>query len=194
MSARRRGSWLNPSSPTHASGGDRPRGASTIAPGRVETQDELDHLQLRPRLRPDVVVRRLESYRHGPYYILKSPQSGAYLRLGPREHEFLDLMDGQRTITEIAVEAFYRHRRLGLALVTQLTELLHREGFLVTAPQAAPLVSEPPSPPDKPAARVRRLVARLFRDEVTLPGIDAFVTRLYASVGRLLLARPAIAL
>ena len=139
-------------------------------------------------------MRRLESYRDGPYYILKSPQSGAYLRLGPREHEFLDLMDGQRTITEIAVEAFYRHRRLRLALVAQLTELLHREGFLITAPEVAPLVSQAPSAPDKPAARVRRLVARLFRDEVTLPGIDAFVTRLYASVGRLLLARPAIAL
>ena len=194
MSAKRRGSWLSPSSPTRTSGGDRLSGASTIAPGRVETHGELDHLLFRPRLHPDVVVRRLESYRDGPYYILKSPQSGAYLRLGPREHEFLDLMDGQRTITEIAVEGFYRHRRLGLALVAQLTELLHREGFLITAPEVAPLVSQAPSPPDKPAARVRRLVARLFRDEVTLPGIDAFVTRLYASVGRLLLARPAIAL
>src|SRR3954468_4149246 len=112
MNAKRLGSWLSPSSPTRTSGGDRPRGASTIAPGRVETHDALDHLLFRPRLRPDVEVRRLESYRDGPYYILKSPQSAAYLRLGPREHEFLDLMDGQRTITEIAVEAFYRHRRL----------------------------------------------------------------------------------
>jgi putative peptide zinc metalloprotease protein len=196
MSAKRRGSWLSPSSPTRTSGGVRSSGAPTIAPGRVEARDELDHLLFRPQLHPDVVVRRLESYRDGPYYILKSPQSGAYLRLGPREHEFLDLMDGQRTITEIAVEAFYRHRRLGLALVAQLTELLHREGFLITAPEVAPLVSQAPapSPPDEPAARVRRLIARLFRDEVTLPGIDAFVTRLYASVGRRLLARPAIAL
>ena len=70
----------------------------------------------------------------------------AYLRLGPREHELLDLMDGQRTITEIAVETFYRHRRLGLALVAQLTELLHREGFLVTAPEVAP-ACEPGSIP-----------------------------------------------
>ena len=80
------------------------------------------------------------------------------------------------------------------SLVAQLTELLHREGFLITAPEVAPLVSQAPSPPDKPAARVGRLVARLFAGRVTLPGIDAFVTRLYASVGRLLLARPAIAL
>jgi putative peptide zinc metalloprotease protein len=197
MNAKRRGSSLSPSSPIRTSAGDRPHGASTIAPGRVETTwqpayEQLDHLLFRPRLNPDVVVRRLESYRHGPYYILKSPQSGTYLRLGPREHELLDLMDGQRTITEIAVETFYRHRGLGLAPVAQLTGLLYREGFLVTAPELAP--DQPPSPPDRPAARIRRLVARLFRDEITLPGIDAFVTRLWASVGRPLLARPALAL
>ena len=186
MNAKRHGSSLSPSSPTRMSAGDRPGGASTIAPGRVETtwqpaHEQLDHLLFRPRLNPDVVVRRLESYRHGPYYILKSPQSGAYLRLGPREHELLDLMDGQRTIIEIAVETFYRHRGLGLAPVAQLTGLLYREGFLVTASEVAPVANQ--SPPDSPAARIRRLVARLFRDEITLPGIDAFVTRLWASVG-----------
>ena len=69
MSAKRRGSWLSPSSPTRTSGGDRLSGASTIAPGRVETHGELDHLLFRPRLHPDVVVRRLESYRDGPYYL-----------------------------------------------------------------------------------------------------------------------------
>ncbi|MFZ0839506.1 MAG: hypothetical protein WAM77_18735, partial [Xanthobacteraceae bacterium] len=71
-------------------------------------------------------MRRLESFRHGPYYILKSPQSDTYLRLGQREHALLELMDGQRTITEVAVETFYRHRGLGLAPVTQFTELLYR--------------------------------------------------------------------
>jgi Zn-dependent protease len=199
MNARRRGSSLSPSSPTRTSAGDRTCGASTIAPGRVETtwqlaDEQLHHLLFRPRLNPDVVARRLESFRHGPYYILKSPQSGTYLRLGQREHALLDLMDGQRTITEIAVETFYRHRGLGLAPVTQLTELLYREGFLVTAPEVVPVVNQPPSPPDRRAARIRRLVARLFRDEITLPGIDAFVTRLWESVGRLLLARPALVL
>jgi putative peptide zinc metalloprotease protein len=137
-------------------------------------------------------VRRLESFRHGPYYILKSPQSGSYLRLGPREHALLELMDGQRTITEVAVETFYRHRGLGLAPVTQFTELLYREGFLVTAPEVVPVVNQTPSPPDRPAARIRRLVVRLFRDEITLPGIDTFVTWLWASVGKLLLARAAL--
>jgi putative peptide zinc metalloprotease protein len=153
---------------------------------------QLDPLLFQPRLHPDVVMRRLESRRHGPYYILKSPHSGAYLRLAPREHELLGLMDGNRTITEIAVDAFYRHR--SLAPVSQLAELLHREGFLVTAPAAPRVVSQPPSTPDGPAARVRRLLARLVWSEITLPGVDAFVTRLWGSVGRLLLARPALAL
>lgn len=157
---------------------------------------QLDPLLFRPRLHPDIVVRRLESRRHGPYYMLKSPHSGgAYLRLGLREHELLGLMDGHRSITEIAVEAFYRHRSPVLAPVTQLAELLHREGFLVTAPAAAPrVVSQPPSAPDGLAARVRRPLARLFRSEITLAGTDVFVTRLWESVGWLMLSRPALAL
>src|SRR5205814_305486 len=111
-------------------------------------------------------MRRLESRRHGPYYMLKSPQSGAYLRLSLREHELLGLMDGYRTVTEIAVEAFYRHGGQVLAPVSQLTELLHREGFLITAPAAAArVVSQPPPAPVGPAARVRRPLAKLFRSE-----------------------------
>ena len=195
MNAKRRGSSLSPSSPTRTSAGDRAVGASTIASDGFEStrqpaHQQLEHLLFRPRLNPDIVVCRLESYRDGPYYILKSPQSGSYLRVGPREHELLDLMDGQRTITEIAVESFYWHRSLGLASVAQLTHLLFREGFLVTASE---VVAQPASP-DKPAPRIRRLIARLFRDEITLPEIDAFVTRLWASVGHLLLSRPALAL
>jgi hypothetical protein len=117
---------------------------------------QLDPLLFRPRLHPDVVMRRLESRRHGPYYMLKSPHGGAYLRLGLREHALLSLMDGHRTITEIAVEAFYRHQSLVLAPVSQLAELLHREGFLVTAAAAAPrVVRQPASAPDGPGARIR---------------------------------------
>jgi putative peptide zinc metalloprotease protein len=191
MNAKPRGSSLSPSSPARTWADDPTSGASTIAPGRVQTTWPPG--DFRPRLNRDVVMRRLESLRHGPYYILKSPQSGSYLRLGPREHALLELMDGQRTITEVAVETFYRHRGLGLAPVTQFTELLYREGFLVTTPEVVPAVTQPPSPPDRPAARIRRLVVRLFRDEITLPGIDTFVTRLWASVGRVLLARAALA-
>jgi putative peptide zinc metalloprotease protein len=162
---------------------------------RQPAHGRLDPLQFRPRLHPDVVMRGLESRRHGPYYMLKSPHGGAYVRLGAREHELLGLMDGHRTITEIAVEAFYRHRSLMLALVTQLVKLLHREGFLTTAPvAAASIVSQPPSAPNGPAKRARRLVARLFWSEITLPGADAFVTRIWESGGRLLLGRPALAL
>jgi putative peptide zinc metalloprotease protein len=149
----------------------------------------------RPRLRPDVVMRRLESRRHGPYYMLKSPASGAYLRLGLREHELLGLMDGERTLTEIAVEAFYRDRHPVLAPVAELAELLHRQGFLVTSPAAnPPVVSPPPSVPDRPSARVGRALASLFRSEITLTGTDELVTRFWMSIGRGLLSRPALVL
>jgi putative peptide zinc metalloprotease protein len=156
---------------------------------------ELDPLLFRPRLRPDVVIRRLESRRHGPYYMLRSPDGGAYLRLGLREHELIGLMDGERTLTEIAVEAFYRQQSSMLAPVTELAELLHRQGFLVTSPAANPPVVNPaPSVPDRPAARIRRTLASLFRSEITLTGTDEFVTRLWRSIGWRLLSRPALVL
>ena len=67
--------------PTRTSGGDRLSGASTVLPTVETLMNSITCCSGRGRTRTSwCAVSR--SYRDGPYYILKSPQSGAYLRLG----------------------------------------------------------------------------------------------------------------
>jgi CRP-like cAMP-binding protein/Zn-dependent protease len=157
--------------------------------------ERLDPMLLAPRLRPDVVVRALESARHGPYYMIKSPQAGTYLKLSPREHDMLGLMDGTRTVKEITLADFYEHGSLAFNRVIQLVNLLHHHSFLVSPPiPTYALVRQGLRAQHGFRAGVNRVLDFVRRAEIALSGIDAAVTALYRMGGWLLLTRPALVL
>jgi putative peptide zinc metalloprotease protein len=160
-----------------------------------EVHERLDPMLLTPRLRSDVVVRELKSARHGPYYMIKSPQAGTYLQLSPREHYILSLMDGTRTVKEITLEYFYEYGSLAFDRVIQLVNLLHRQSFLVSPPVPTyALVRQRLRARRGIRAGLNRVLDFLVRAQIPLGGIDAFVTALYRWGGWLLLTRPALAL
>jgi len=155
--------------------------------------ERLDPMLHAPQVRPDVVVQALESSRHGPYYMIKSPRAGTYLKLSPREQYILSLMDGTRTVKEITLEYFYEHGSLAFNRVTQLVNLLHHHAFLVSPPiPTYALVRERLRARRGFRAGLHRVVDFLLRAELVLGGIDAFVTALYRAGGWLLLTRPVL--
>ncbi|MGE3911609.1 MAG: cyclic nucleotide-binding domain-containing protein [Chloroflexota bacterium] len=157
--------------------------------------ERLDPMLQAPQLRPDVVIQALESRRHGPYVMIKSPQAGAYLKLSPREHYILGLMDGTRSVKEITLTYFYEYGSLAFNRVIQLVNLLHHHGFLVnpSLPTYA-LVGERLRARRGVRGGLHRVLDFLVRAEISLRGIDTFVTALYRGGGWLLLTRPALIL
>lgn len=155
--------------------------------------ERLDPMLLAPRLRPDVVVRELTSARHGPYYMIKSPRAGTYLKLSPREQYILGLMDGSRTVKEITLAYFYEYGSLAFNRVIQLVNLLHQNSFLVDPPLPTyALVRERLRARRGWRAGLDRALHFLLRAEIVVGGIDGFVTGLYRAGGWLLLTPPAL--
>ena len=156
-------------------------------------QERLDPLQLRPRLRSDVVIRALETRDHQPYYMAKSPRAGTYVRLSPRERDLLVLMDGEHTVKQIVLADFAAHKSLAFKRVIQLVTLLRAQSFLVDrlVPTYA-LLQQRLRTRSGPRAWATRLAALLLQSEIAIRGIDPFVTALYRSIGWALLSRPGL--
>ncbi|MDN5852017.1 MAG: cyclic nucleotide-binding domain-containing protein [Actinomycetia bacterium] len=148
----------------------------------------LDPRQRSPRLRTGVVVSAPERGRDGvTFAVVKSPIPGNYLRLTHRELEIVELMDGDRTVRDLAVEHFLRHRSFALNRIHRLAELLQRHEFLVEPPvDTYRLVHERLLARTR-RGRVDRVLTVLTGTELALRRCDPLVDALYRRLGRFLL-------
>ncbi|MFZ5917883.1 MAG: cyclic nucleotide-binding domain-containing protein [Chloroflexota bacterium] len=160
---------------------------------RLRLKESADPLLFRPQVRADVTVRRLEGHA-GRLYVLKNPQAGTYLRLNQREFDLWRLMDGSRTVRELMVIYFQRHKALAFGLITGLVQAL-RDGHFLTQPpvkvyeQARTAVAA-----RRPVRWSERLVQSFFHREFVIGGLDAPLRRLYRAGLRLLFAPPMLIL
>jgi len=125
----------------------------------------------------------------------KSPQAGTYVRLTERESQLLALMDGTHTVKQIVLADFVAHKSLAFDRVLRLVSLLHAQSFLTS--RSIPtydLVRQQLTAPSAVRARFNHAVDILFGRDISIHGVDAFVTGVYRSGGWLLLTWPALVL
>jgi putative peptide zinc metalloprotease protein len=142
----------------------------------------LDLAQSRPARAEGVVVRELRD-RAGPYYVLKQPEAGAYVRLSPREYWVWQRLDGTTTLQELVVAYFLEHGTFAFALIRGLVHHLYHKRMLREQPQAVFA--------DVAEALARRTLAHklawparaLLTRELVIGGLDALVTRLHHAAG-----------
>ena len=96
--------------------------------------DRVDPSRFRPRLAPDVEVRRFPLRWGNDYAIIANPRAMIYFRLEPWEADMLPLMDGTRTVGEIIVERLEADGELDTAGASELSQLLESGGFLEPVP------------------------------------------------------------
>lgn len=89
-----------------------------------------DRSSYRPRLAPDVELRRFARRSGEPYYMMANPRDLIHYRLEQGDYELVRLMDGTRTVKEIVVERFASAGELELAGVADFVTQLRAEGFL----------------------------------------------------------------
>ena len=72
-----------------------------------------------------------------PYYMLKSPSTGTYVRLAPDEYFLLGLMDGQHQVKDLVLAYLLEYQRLAFERVAHLVAQLRQYRFLVEEPRDA---------------------------------------------------------
>ncbi|ONK09850.1 peptidase M50 [Streptomyces sp. MP131-18] len=132
--------------------------------------------ELRPRLRPDVLIS--EPLLHGPktVHLVKDPVSGRSFEVGPRERFLMARLDGDATLGEIgAAYAGTFGRRLADGNWRQLLALLGSRGLLTSGPGGPGGAA--PAAPERAGGAARR--------NGPLRGSVRLVADAHATAGRL---------
>jgi putative peptide zinc metalloprotease protein len=121
------------------------------------------------------------------YAALRSP-TGRYVRLNAAERELWGLMDGSRSVSQLATHGFLRFKQL--LPVAELVQSLRRGGFL--SDRSAWLYGGLRSRLESRSVQGwgSRLLAGLRQREFAIGGVDAFAGALHRGGGWLLFTRP----
>jgi putative peptide zinc metalloprotease protein len=158
---------------------------------RDRLKESADPLTFRPQIRTDVTVRRLEDQGRR-IYVLKNAQADSYLRLSEREFDLWRLMDGSRSVKDLMVVYFQRHKALAFGLITGLVQAL-RDGHFLTQPPVKVYEQARMAVQERRAIRwSERLVGAFFQREFTLKGLNRPLTLLYRAGLRLLFTPPVL--
>jgi CRP-like cAMP-binding protein/Zn-dependent protease len=142
-----------------------------------ELSEKLDPAEFRPKLAPDVEVKRFTLRWGNDYAMLANPRDLLHYRLDPGEADLLPLMDGTRTVKQIVVERLRDSGDLELSGVGDLVRQLQVGNFLETPfVDVAGAVRRALSP-DSATGRKARHFARTLSIEWT--GAQALVAWFY---------------
>jgi putative peptide zinc metalloprotease protein len=156
-------------------------------------RNQVDKANYRPRSAPGVIVRRLTED-GSTYYVLKNPTLGTYLKVSEEDYTLWDLMDGSRSVKDLVVAYFQRHKTFAFGRVTALVDELRASGFLTDKPVGVYQQAR-----EQLAARDwshpwQRLAQAFVEQEFYLEDMDRYVSLAYRSGGRLLFFRPVLIL
>ncbi|SRR5579884_1294410 len=156
--------------------------------------ERLNPAYARPRACGGLVARQFTTTRGRPYYIVKNPAAGTYVRLTPDEYFLLGLMDGQRQVKDLVLAYLQRYHRFAFQRILDVVDQLREHRFLAEEPRdvwsslAARLAQR------HWTYRANRLVRGFLFHQLPLQGLDAPMGALYRRIGWLFFTRPAVAL
>ncbi len=112
-------------------GGDGPGGNRDVY---EQILDRVDLSRFRPTLASDIEVKRFDLRSGNDYVMVANPRAMLYYRLEPWEADLLPMMDGTRTVGDIAVARLEEDGDLDASGATQLVQVLELGGFLEPVP------------------------------------------------------------
>jgi len=145
---------------------------------------QVDAAAYRPTADSSALAERVDETDQS-YYVLKNPSTGDYLKLDEADYDLWQLMDGSRTVKDLVIAHFTRHKTFAYGRIAALVNELKDNRFLTDKPvglykQAAEQLEE------KDWSHRWRELARAFIEH-TFPvkGIDGYVAAIYKWGGRL---------
>ncbi|MFE2347446.1 peptidase M50 [Kitasatospora cineracea] len=99
-------------------------------------------LDLTPRIRPELRIGRPLRRGAAEVHLIRDPDGGRQLEVGPKEHFVITRLDGTRTLAEVGEQyAAHFRARLGEPQWQQLLGLLYARGLIEGAPRPVPAVT-----------------------------------------------------
>lgn len=155
--------------------------------------DQLDRrvspIDSRPRLAEGIEKVRQHLRDGTEYWILKAPRKGSYVKVDEHDHALMGLMDGERTLKEIAIADYEKRGTLSFAKIADLADLLGRKGFLARAHVDAWGGLESRLPRRRVDAVTTTALHLLREGEVTSSRVDPLFAAIYRYGGRYLFTR-----
>lgn len=139
---------------------------------------QVDAALYRPRAASGIVVRKLVE-RDAVHYILKNPIEGTYLKLAQADHEMWQLMDGSRSVKDLVVAYFTKHKAFAFGRITALVEELRAEHFLADKPVGVYRQAREQLAQHDWTYRWRKLAKAFIEHIFFLDGVDQFFGALY---------------
>jgi putative peptide zinc metalloprotease protein len=159
-------------------------GASLLVPsvGKPDTTGSATQFGIKPRVRSGYKLKRLEAGEGNRRWVLQDLNSGSFLRLSDNDAALFEQFDGTMSLVELVGFAEQRFGANGPARLARLLSDMGERGFLAgvegTGAQAAVVA------PSR--------MARLFKPrEKIVPGVGAFMERLYRRGGWVLFTKAA---
>ena len=158
-----------------------PEAASATMPAARAGTTAATRFGARPQLRSGYALKRLEAGEGSRRWVLKDLDSGGFVRMAESDARLLRLLDGSRSLAELARESEQAVGADGPVMLARLLADLGERGLLSGAPRRG-------------APDARRGLARLLTPRVlTFDGAGDILEQLYARGGRLLFSRVALA-
>ncbi|MFI0965800.1 FHA domain-containing protein [Streptomyces sp. NPDC021080] len=146
-------------------------------------------LTARPRRRSGWALKQVPTDRGGPRWVLNNTRTGVYLELDEREVFLWHAVDGENTVRDLLFAYADRFGELALPRIEAALAAFAGAGLLRGLPGRAEEAER------KGWRRAGQAVYRaLLKLEISVPGLDRAVTRLYQAVGWRLFSRTGVAL
>ncbi|WP_051926913.1 FHA domain-containing protein [Streptomyces durhamensis] len=154
-----------------------------------EAPEAAGPLTARPRRRSGWALKQVPGDRAEPRWVLSSTRTGRYLELDERQVFLWHAVDGENTVRDLLFAYAERYGELALPRIESALAAFADAGLLRGLP------GRPEAERPRGWRRAARAVHRaLLKLEVSVPGLDRLVTRLYQSFGWRLFTRTGVTL
>jgi len=139
-------------------------------------------------------LKKLETAKGEPYWVLKNLRQGAYLRLSEQQVYLWNLLDGSHSVQDLAVANFIKYQTLSFEGLMGFLGQLHAKGFLVSEGVNVYQTTDMQLWRRSLDYWGKRLVHLLINLELSIKAVDSFYGALYRLGGRVLFTRPVVLL
>ena len=121
------------------------------------------------------------------YYVLHNTDTCTYLEIDPQNYFLWELMDGEHTLTDLAMAYYARYGSSPFERLDTLILQLEKNGLIENSPSGTPPVRATGF-----ASHLQHIADATFQREFDWHQADEFFTRFYRCIGRIFFTRVAL--